>query len=83
MPRKDKMNQVQHDEYYGLAPWMTEEEKAARIKEITRIAKNNGDIDEDTMDSVAMDSRYEPLNLEEDGIDESTNLEPYDIQNDR
>lgn len=52
------MTTQEFNTFYGLYPNMPELERRARIRQITKIAKANNDLDEDTMDSVAMDARY-------------------------
>lgn len=70
------MTQQEHDTFYGFTPNMTPEERFERQKQITRIAKWNNDLDEDTPDSVAMDARYADERSD-------THLEEYDLANDR
>ena len=48
----------QFNDHYGFWEGMTQEERRERTRQITKTAKFYGDLDEDTLDSVAMDMRY-------------------------
>lgn len=52
------LTQEEHDIFYGYTPEMTEEERRERTRQIMRAKAWNNDLDEDTPDSEAMDSRY-------------------------